>query len=240
VKLRSPLLIRILAWLLGAFVWSWVKTIHVRYWAADGRQHPVDASSERFIYAFWHDSMLAPMTTRTKIEMLVSQHADGELVAGVCQWVGFGLIRGSSTRGGFEALVNMINRSDSQAHLGFTPDGPKGPRHRVQVGMIYVASRTGVPIVPCGYGFTHARRLRSWDRFAVPRPFSRIVGVVCEPIHVPPNLDRAGLESWRIRVEEAFLEATAQAEDWAERIRRDGPSAPPPQVASAAPLRAAA
>jgi lysophospholipid acyltransferase (LPLAT)-like uncharacterized protein len=239
MKIRSPRLIRLIASCLGALIWCWMKTIRVRYWSPDGRQHPVEASQQRFIYAFWHDSMLAPMTTRTKIEMLVSQHADGELVARICQWVGFGVVRGSSTRGGHEALVHMIH-SDPQAHLGITPDGPKGPRRRVQAGMIYMASRTGVPIVCCGYGFTHVRRLGSWDRFAIPRPFSRIVGVVCEPIHVPPNLGRKELEQWRIRVEDAFLRATAQAEDWANRIRVEGPNAPPPAVMSGPQRRAAA
>jgi lysophospholipid acyltransferase (LPLAT)-like uncharacterized protein len=229
MKIRSPRLIRLAASCLGALIWCWMKTVRVRYWSPDGRQHPVDAASERFIYAFWHDSILAPMTTRTKIEMLISQHADGELVARICQWVGFGVVRGSSTRGGYKALINIIN-SDPHAHLGITPDGPKGPRRRVQIGMIYMASRTGVPIVPCGFGFTHVRRLNSWDRFAIPRPFSRIVGVLCDPIHVPPHLERGALEHWRIRVEEAFLQATAQAEDWAQRIRHDGPAAPPPEV----------
>jgi hypothetical protein len=130
--------------------------------------------------------------------------------------------------------------SESPVHLGFTPDGPKGPRRRVQVGMIYIASRTGLPIVPCGYGFTHAWKLSSWDRFTIPRPFSRIVGVVCEPIHIPAELDRNELERWRIRVEEAFLKATADAEDWARRIRRDGMNAPPPVITQPPALRAAA
>lgn len=239
MKIRNPWIIRLVGSCLGALIWCWMKTVHVRYWSPDGREHPVEASQQRFIYAFWHDSILAPMTTRTKIEMLISQHADGELVARICEWIGFGVVRGSSTRGGHEALVHMIN-SDPQAHLGITPDGPKGPRRRVQIGMIYMASRTGVPIVPCGYGFTQVRRLNSWDRFALPRPFSRIVGVMCEPIHVPPHLERAALEQWRIRVEDAFLEATAQAEDWANRIRRDGPSALPPIVSQDVTPRAAA
>jgi lysophospholipid acyltransferase (LPLAT)-like uncharacterized protein len=239
MKIRSPWLIRLLASCLGALIWGWMSTIRVRYWSRDGQQHPVDASQQRFIYAFWHDSILAPMTTRTRIEMLISQHADGELVARICQWVGFGVVRGSSTRGGSEALVNMI-RSDPHAHLGITPDGPKGPRRRVQLGMVYMASRTGVPIVPCGYGFTHVRRLNSWDRFAIPRPFSRIVAVVCEPIHVPPQLNREQLEHWRRHVEEAFLHVTAQAEDWAARIRRDGASALPPAVTRSVQERAAA
>jgi lysophospholipid acyltransferase (LPLAT)-like uncharacterized protein len=239
MKIRSPFLIRVIASCLGALIWCWMKTVRVRYWCPNGEQHPVDASLRRCIYAFWHDSMLAPMTTRTKIEMLISQHADGELVARICQWVGFGVVRGSSTRGGSEALVRMLH-SDAPAHLGFTPDGPRGPRRRVQVGIVYIASRTGLPVVPCGYGFTHSWHLNSWDRFTIPVPWSRIVGVVCEPIHVPADLDRHELEQWRIRVEEAFLKATADAEDWARRIRRDGATAPPPAVTRPAPLRAAA
>lgn len=239
MKLRSPLLIRLVASCLGAFIWCWMKTVRVRYWCPNGEQHPVDAAQQRNIYAFWHDSMLAPMTTRTKIEMLISQHADGELVARICQWVGFGVVRGSSTRGGSEALVRMLH-SQSPAHLGFTPDGPKGPRRRVQVGMVYIASRTGLPVVPCGYGFTHAWHLNSWDRLTIPCPGSRVVGVVCEPIHVPANLDRNELEQWRVRVEEAFLKATAQAEDWAARIRRDGANAPPPAVSQPSQRRVAA
>lgn len=240
MKLRSPTLIRMVAALAAAVIWCWMRTIRIRVTSLDGREHPADATRERFFYAFWHEGLLAPLTTKIRIQMLISQHADGELIAQVCQRLGFGVIRGSTTRGGCEAILNMIRGSDRAAHLGITPDGPKGPRRKLQMGMILVASQTGMPIVPVGIGFASAWRFNSWDRFALPRPFSSIRGVVSDPIVVPPHLDRAGLATWRDLAEERLNHVNQLAEEWAERVAREGSNAPPPVFNAMPDLRKSA
>jgi lysophospholipid acyltransferase (LPLAT)-like uncharacterized protein len=87
----------------------------------------------------------------------------------------------------------------------------------VQPGLTFLASRTGMPIVPCCFGYRKAWRLNSWDRFAIPVPFSPVVAVHGEPIRLPPHLGRDALERERVRVENAMLETTRLAEEWAAR-----------------------
>jgi len=240
MKLRSPLLIRLVALVAAVFVRCWMSTMRIRVMSLDGREHPADPSRERFFYAFWHEGLLGPLTTKIKVQMLISQHADGELIAQVCQRLGYGVVRGSTTRGGCEAVLNMIRSKDRSAHLGITPDGPQGPRRKLQMGIIFVSSETNVPIVPVGIGFASAWRANSWDRFAVPIPFSTICGVVGDPIHVPPDLDRSGLLAWRELVEKQMMHVTQLAEVWAERSHIEGKIAEAPQVVTSSALRKAA
>jgi lysophospholipid acyltransferase (LPLAT)-like uncharacterized protein len=216
MKLRHPWLIRAAGFLGAGVVRLLMST--VRYQFHFGV--PVDPNDRhlrgRYIYAFWHEAMLfgAGRKTRARFQVLIGQHADGELIAQISRRVGFRVVRGSSTRGGVEAVRKMLRLG--RGHLVVTPDGPRGPRRRVQAGIVYLASRTGLPIVPAGIGFENAWRARSWDRFAVPKPGSRAALVVNEVIAVPPDIDKEGLEFYRQRVEHALLAATAEAERWAE------------------------
>ncbi len=217
MKLRSPWMIRAGAFAIAGLLRAWLGTVRTRVISADGRKHPIDARAQRFIYAFWHESLLAPTKIRTRVKVLISQSADGELIAQVCRHLGIGTIRGSTSRGGAQGLLDMV-REGHDTHLAITPDGPRGPRRRLQPGIIFVASHTGLPIVPIGVGFTRAWRAGSWDRFALPRPGSTITGVLGEPILVPPDLDSEALEYYRRHVEGALLAATQAAERWAEEI----------------------
>jgi lysophospholipid acyltransferase (LPLAT)-like uncharacterized protein len=151
---------------------------------------------------------------RTRIHVMISHHFDGELITRVCQHLGGDVIRGSSTRGGASALVEMAKASDS-THLLLNPDGPRGPRRQVQIGLIVLASRTGLPIILVGVGYSRCWRMKSWDRFAVPKPFSNVYVFAHPPILVPPDLDHDQLRDWRDRVEGTFLEITQRAEQWA-------------------------
>lgn len=239
MKLRHPMLIRLAA-LLGAIVIRlWMSTMRVRIVSADGLKHPVDPATQRFIYAFWHESLLAPLVSRPKIRVLISQHRDGELIAQCCGWLGVGTIRGSSSRGGSQALLEMIRNSGESTHLGITPDGPQGPRRQLQPGAVMVASQTGLPIVPVGVGYLKAWRANSWDRFAIPRPFSTLIGVIGQPIKIPADLDRHSLATWKQHVEDQLLSMTALAEDWAERLSQDR-QAPPPYLSTTQALRRSA
>jgi lysophospholipid acyltransferase (LPLAT)-like uncharacterized protein len=145
---------------------------------------------------------------------LISQHQDGEYITQIIERLRARVVRGSTTRGGIAGLMEMAS-VDKQTHLAITPDGPRGPRRRLQPGAIFLASRTGLPVVPLGFGFSNAWRARSWDRFAVPLPFSIVACVAGRSIRIPPELGRTGLECWRHQVEASMLECTAAAEYWA-------------------------
>lgn len=228
MKLRSPWLISLVATLGAMLIRCWISTMRARAVSIDGRQHPTDPEREKYIFAFWHDGLLAPLVIRTKVRVLISEHADGELIAQACRHLGIGVIRGSSARGGLRALMEMIRTAGEPAHLGITPDGPRGPRRELQPGIIMVASQTGIPILPIGVGFSRVWRAPSWDRFAVPCPFSTLVGVIGEPIFVPPNLTKEELRRYRVEVQASLNELTALAEEWGGRIRTEGRNAAPP------------
>jgi lysophospholipid acyltransferase (LPLAT)-like uncharacterized protein len=214
MKIRNPRLIRLASWLGAALVRLLLLTVRKRVVFAGEVRHPSDPLRQRFLYTFWHESLLALASQRTSVNVLISLHADGEIITQICQALGIGVIRGSTTRRGGAALLEMLHRG-RDAHLAITPDGPRGPRRTFQVGAIYIASRTGLPVVPIGVGYAHAWRARSWDRFAVPWPFCGVYGVVGAPIHVPENLDRAGLELYRELAEAELLAVTEAAEAWA-------------------------
>ncbi len=218
MKLRNPWIIRVVGWLGALVIRCWMRTVRYRFWFAGQQIHPGDRGlRERFIYAFWHESMLFPAVARArrKLYVLISQHADGELIAQICRHLGFEVVRGSTTRGGVPALRGLLQQSRG-GHLAVTPDGPRGPRRRVQPGIIYLASRTGLPLVPAGIGFSKAWRARSWDEFAVPWPGSMATCVVAPVLRVPPNLDREGIEHYRCLLETRMNEATIAAEKQAQ------------------------
>jgi lysophospholipid acyltransferase (LPLAT)-like uncharacterized protein len=229
---RSRWLVPYLAAAVAFVIRLWMTTLRTRVVSADGREHPADPDQNRYLYLFWHEGLLAPLATRPRIRVLISQHTDGEFIAQVCQRLGIGVVRGSTARGGCQALLEMIRSPGAATHLGITPDGPRGPRRQLKPGAVMVASQSGLPIVPVGIGFTRAWRFQSWDRFALPCPGSLMVGVIGEPIQVPGKLSRPELDEWVQRVEQQLNELTTQAEDWAARIRHRGPRAAPPPPAS--------
>jgi hypothetical protein len=187
MKIRNRWLIRAASWLGSVVVRGWMRTVGYEYQPLGPNVDPrLENAPERYIYAFWHENLLLPLSRygRPDIRVLISKHADGQLIAEVARRLGFELVRGSTTRGGVEAIRQMV-RLGQAAHFAVTPDGPRGPRRVVQPGLIYLAARTGLPIVPAGIGFRRPWRMNSWDRFAVPRPFSFMTCVTPEPIHVP-------------------------------------------------------
>jgi lysophospholipid acyltransferase (LPLAT)-like uncharacterized protein len=240
MKLRHPLAIRIVALLAALLIRMWMATTRLKIISADGQLHPTDPSRACYIYAFWHDSLLAPLTKRPRARVLISQHADGELIAQVCQLVGLGVVRGSTARGGSQALMEMIRGGQPDHHLAVTPDGPRGPRRELKPGIVMVAAHTGLAIVPIGIAFTRAWRAASWDQFAIPFPFSTIVAVIGEPIHVPAEIDRSGMQQARQFIQHQMQQLTDAGEAWAGRIRSDGSRAEPPVLCPRVDIRRSA
>ena len=222
MKIRHPWLIWALGFMGAGSLRIWIGTLRYRYRHL-GPDVPARGlvRGQRYLFAFWHEYLLllAYHYARPDILVLISRHADGQLIAEICRHLGFGLIRGSTTGGGVEAVRCMLHAAH-EAHVAITPDGPRGPRRQVQLGLIYVAAKSGLPIVPIGLAFRRAWRLRSWDRFALPSPFSLGTCVTLAPIHIAANVEMDQLDGYRQLVEDALLRATDLAERWATTGRQ--------------------
>jgi lysophospholipid acyltransferase (LPLAT)-like uncharacterized protein len=213
MKLRNPLLISLAARIIASFIRIWVGTCRYHYVTLGPWLNPTKVDLDRrYIFAFWHENLLgvAQNHGRPNIHVLISKHADGELIAQVAQHLSMRTIRGSSTRGGVEALRTIIKMPNG--HIAVTPDGPRGPRRRVQSGLVFLAAKTSMPVVCWGVGYDRPWRAKSWDRFCVPRPFHSIVGVSSSPIVVPRDADRDMLEKYREKIQQQMDYCAEQAE----------------------------
>jgi lysophospholipid acyltransferase (LPLAT)-like uncharacterized protein len=150
--------------------------------------------------------------------------------------LGFDVVRGSSTRGGVAALRTML-RKGRHRHLTITPDGPRGPRRNLAQGPVFLASKLGLPLVLIGLGYDRPWRLGSWDRFAIPRPFSRARAVVSPAVHIPPSLDRDQVEHFRRAMQSLLNRLTCEAEAWAQAGTRKVDERPLRPMPSPLPLR---
>src|SRR4029079_13360256 len=149
---------------------------------------------------------LAPM------HMLISAHRDGRIIADAVTYFGVDSIAGSSRRGGTAALRTMLRRLEAGDCIGITPDGPRGPAMRASAGIVNIARLARVLIVPIVFATSRRRVLRSWDRFHLALPFGRGVFLWGEPIEVATDLDPAGVEQARLRVESRMNEIAAEVD----------------------------
>jgi lysophospholipid acyltransferase (LPLAT)-like uncharacterized protein len=121
-------------------------------------------------------------------------------------------VRGSTTRGGLRAL-RALGRLVLDGHdVAITPDGPKGPRHVAQAGAIYIAMRTGHPLLPITSTGWPRWTLGSWDRFVIPKPFANVLVRMGEPFYVPPDLNEDGRENYRLQFERRMVELMESAD----------------------------
>ncbi|MFO0945705.1 MAG: lysophospholipid acyltransferase family protein [Planctomycetota bacterium] len=186
-----------------------------------------------YIYILWHDTLLLPTYYYRKANQhtLISQSQDGEYITRIVQKLGWNVIRGSSSRGAASAVRQLLGVTENKrrVHLAITADGPRGPRHVLKDGPVYLASRSGLAIVPIGVAYDRPWRARSWDRFILPKPFSKAHIVCGEDIHVPANADRDEIESYRRKVQAEMerLEQRAEAR-LAERTGRPQSPLPAP------------
>lgn len=167
------------------------------------------------IYVAWHGRMLIPMfwIKNTDVTILVSEHRDGEIVTATLESAGYETVRGSTTRGGVRALAKLIRLAKRGVRIGFTVDGPRGPRERVQPGAVFVAAKTGLPLVPIVGSAKHAHYLKSWDAFQIPFPFSRAVLSIGEPYYVTGGSDPENIEFHRTEIEQRLTELTLEADE---------------------------
>ncbi len=147
---------------------------------------------QRVIYAFWHNQqcfLLYPYRTNGKICALVSMSKDGEYMARTLPKFHMKAMRGSSSRGGYQALRGLIDIAQAGYSLALTPDGPRGPVYQASQGIIYLAQKTNMPIIPAGIVGSHKFDAASWDRFQIPLPFGKCAIVYGPPLWVGPTDD---------------------------------------------------
>jgi lysophospholipid acyltransferase (LPLAT)-like uncharacterized protein len=167
-----------------------------------------------FIFALWHGQLLPLLWhhRREGVLILISEHRDGELVARAAESLGYGLIRGSSTHGGERALISLVRELQAGHEVAITPDGPRGPARTFAPGALVAAQRSDSFILPVAASADRAWRLRSWDRFMVPKPFARVTVAYGPPTKVLATTSRAASEEGS-RFEQLLNEAAEIAGD---------------------------
>ncbi len=164
---------------------------------------------------FWHGRLLMmPLIHKgkRKLSFLVSPHRDGQVVGKALTRFGFHPILGSTNRKGFSGFKQMVKAHQNGSDIALTPDGPRGPRYHVQIGVIELAKLSGRPVIPLSFSASRKKIFKTWDHFLLPYPFSKGVFIWGEPILVDPNGDRAHLEERRALLENRLNELTERAD----------------------------
>jgi lysophospholipid acyltransferase (LPLAT)-like uncharacterized protein len=190
---------RIIRFAAGALV----RTVRTEVEGGDDLRRLLDARAP-FVCVFWHGSMLYPwwLLRRRNGAALVSRSRDGQRLSDVLEGWGYYMLRGSSHRGGSEAMETMREAVRAGHVLCVTPDGPRGPRHEMKMGAVRVAQTTGVPLCMVSVAYRRCRHLASWDRFELPAPFTRARLVCSEPVIVDPTLSGDALDAVRRDLEQ--------------------------------------
>lgn len=174
----------------------------------------LDAAGERIILAFWHGRLLMMPYSYlgNGITILVSTSKDGELIARTVKGFGIESVRGSTSKGWMSGLKGLLKAVRSGRDVAITPDGPRGPGMKAQMGVIQIARATGLPIVPMSFGASRKKTFGSWDSFILPYPFSKGVFVSGATIRVNANAGPEEMERARALLEETLSSLTARAD----------------------------
>jgi lysophospholipid acyltransferase (LPLAT)-like uncharacterized protein len=206
---------RVLAWAVANCIRLLAATLRYR---VNGGRGPAELPDEPVIFALWHKhlglsmkvygSFVRPSHPADHLVALISASRDGALLAAVLQKFGVKSVRGSSSRRGAQALLELTSWAERGYDLAVTPDGPRGPCCVVQDGVMALAQVTGLPIVPYSCQLGWKIRLGSWDRFEIPVPFSHCEMTFGEPIHVPRDATEARRAQLRERLQGVLLAGT--------------------------------
>lgn len=196
--------------LAGHLMKAWGATLRVEFIDRCGLSRP-GAIPGPAIYCLWHNHIFTVPRVWQKFcgqhrraVVLTSASHDGNALAKAVGVFGLGAVRGSSSRRAVAALVGLRKALRENLDASITPDGPRGPRHVVQAGIIKLAEASGAPIIPMHVEYSAFRELNTWDRFAIPKPFSHVRVIFDEALAVPPNLSETEFEHWRLRLEETM------------------------------------
>lgn len=192
----------------------WARTLRLQV----EDPHGVIALVEKqpVIFAIWHNRLLMlprvfdPTFPTRQSYGLISASRDGDLIAKFIERSGYGTIRGSSSRKGVIALRQLVDTLASDGNVLVTPDGPRGPVYQASQGVVFLAQKSGAAVVPIHMEYSSSWRLKSWDRFVVPRPFAKLRAIFGAPIRVPPIEGTEQFETERLRLQTAMMSLVEQ------------------------------
>ena len=173
--------------------------------------------NESFILCFWHGRLLMmPLSwnNKKKINVLISAHSDGQLLSKTVKYFDIETIIGSSSKGGSEAIRNIIKSLKSGISIGMTPDGPRGPRMKINSAIIKIASLTGNKIVPLSYSVKKKIFLNSWDKFLVALPFGKGCFIWGKPIKIKKNISNNEDLKLSNKLEKILIKLTKEADQY--------------------------
>lgn len=182
---------------------TWRTTVHGRTRSSERAARGENA----IVLCLWHGQML-PILCAHRGEpatVLVSEHRDGEIIARILRAFGFSAVRGSSSRGGSRALLELVQQVRAGNDIAITPDGPRGPRRKMAPGVLLIAQRASARIIPLVAHSSRAWKLRSWDAFEIPKPFARVTVLYDTPVVV--NADSARDAAEQVQEYEAVMSA---------------------------------
>jgi len=179
------------------------------------------ANGQLPIYTFWHNRVfLGTYFFRHRgIVIMTSQSFDGEYISRFIRRFGYGAARGSSTRGGVGALLELVRVMRAGRPAGFSIDGPKGPRYVAKTGATLLAKKTLSPVLPFTVATKHYWEANSWDRFQVPYPFTRACVIFGNPIYVPNEADEETVARKRNELQQTLDDLNRRGEEW--RLHKD-------------------
>ena len=219
--LKKRLTIRLADWLFYVLINLICKTVS---YEIEGQEN-FDSIAENGkipIYSLWHNRIFAGtyFLRERKIVVITSQSFDGEYIARFLVRFGFGTVRGSSTRGGIGALVEMIRLMKKGLPMAFTVDGPKGPKYVAKSGAILLAKKTGNPLIPFSVESAKFWTVKSWDNLQIPKPFSRALVIFTEPIYVSKDASENEIENKLGELQTRLDEAVEFGKQWRESITK--------------------
>ncbi len=174
----------------------------------------LEREGKKFVVAFWHGKMLFGWYRfrNRGFAGLTSQSKDGDILAAVLGKWGYKVVRGSSSKGGSEALNEIVDTITTGRSVCITPDGPKGPSQEMKAGAAVAAKKAGVPLILMGISYKRKSRLKSWDRFEIPHPFSFIKIAYSDPIYLDPGMTKEELAARIPDIQKEFEKVQALAE----------------------------
>ncbi len=212
--MKEKLLRYIIPFLGSIFLYLLCKTMRVTI-INEEAERSLDRMNKNRITTFWHGRIffIAYLYRfQQKYTVLVSPSSDGDIISGILTNLGISVVRGSSYKGGARALLKLIRVVKNGGCAGLISDGSRGPRYKIQGGIIDLARLTGAPIIPVTYSARRKKVFKSWDRFIFPYPFTKIVVIYGEPLYLPRDATPDIVEDKRKELEDRLNKITAEAD----------------------------
>lgn len=169
---------------------------------------------QNYVLAFWHGTMLLPWFLHRDdgFAALTSKSKDGDLLAKQLKHWNYKVVRGSSSKGGDVALGIMVDLAKNGFSIAITPDGPRGPEHKFKAGAVITAKKSKVPVVLIGIGIKSKKKLKSWDKFQIPNPFTNVKVIYSDPVYVDAKLSYDETSKIIDECEKKLIELQKEAE----------------------------